>query len=99
MQTLGVQGPLATVPIVKCIGKCYVKCKEPKSSKFTFHCNNILTCILYFAFITGYKSVDSVPKLVEDYLGGKMMVDQFVTHNMPFTDINKAFDLMHAGER
>lgn len=46
----------------------------------------------------GYKSVESVPKLVEDYLSGKMMVDEFVTHNKGLEDINVAFDLMHSGE-
>lgn len=46
----------------------------------------------------GYKSVESVPKLVEDYLSGKMMVDEFVTHNKGLDDINVAFDLMHSGE-
>merc|ERR1719414_2240262 len=46
----------------------------------------------------GYKSVESVPKLVEDYLSGKMMVDEFITHNKGLEDINVAFDLMHSGE-
>eukprot|EP00123_Amoebidium_parasiticum_P001518 comp12630_c0_seq1/m.7675 comp12630_c0_seq1/g.7675 ORF comp12630_c0_seq1/g.7675 comp12630_c0_seq1/m.7675 type:complete len:381 (-) comp12630_c0_seq1:408-1550(-) len=43
----------------------------------------------------GFKSRDSVPKLVEDYMGGKLMVDEFVTHNFGLNDINKAFDAMH----
>ena len=47
----------------------------------------------------GWKSRDSVPRLVEDYLGGKVKVDEFVTHTMPLSDINKAFDLMHEGKR
>ena len=47
----------------------------------------------------GYKSVDSVPQLVQDYMGGKVKVDEFITHNLPLDDINKAFDLMHSGER
>lgn len=46
----------------------------------------------------GYKSVESVPTLVEDYLSGKMMVDEFITHNKGLEDINVAFDLMHSGE-
>ena len=47
----------------------------------------------------GWKSRDSVPKLVEEYLAGQLKVDEFLTHTMPLADINKAFDLMHQGER
>lgn len=43
--------------------------------------------------------MESVPKLVNDYLSKKLMVDEFVTHTLPFTQINEAFDLMHAGKR
>lgn len=46
----------------------------------------------------GWKSRDSVPKLVEDYLGGKLMVDEFVTHKYKLEEINQAFDVMHAGK-
>lgn len=46
----------------------------------------------------GWKSCDSVPKLVEDYLAGKIKVDEFITHTMPLDKINEAFDLMHAGK-
>lgn len=46
----------------------------------------------------GWKSIDSVPKLVEEYLSGKLMVDEFVTHTMPLDKINEAFDLMHQGK-
>ena len=49
--------------------------------------------------MTGWKSCDSVPKLVEDYLAGKVKVDEFITHTMPLDKINEAFDLMHAGKR
>ena len=48
---------------------------------------------------SGYKSVESVPQLVEDYLSGKLKVDEFVTHNMPLDEVNEAFNLMHAGKR
>lgn len=48
---------------------------------------------------SGWKSCESVPKLVEDYLAGKLKVDEFVTHSVPLDKINEAFDLMHAGKR
>ena len=47
----------------------------------------------------GWKSRDGVPELVEKYLKGNLKVEEFITHTMPLTDINTAFDLMHKGER
>jgi S-(hydroxymethyl)glutathione dehydrogenase/alcohol dehydrogenase len=29
---------------------------------------------------------------------GKIDIDSLITHTMPLDDINRAFDLMHAGE-
>jgi S-(hydroxymethyl)glutathione dehydrogenase/alcohol dehydrogenase len=29
---------------------------------------------------------------------GKIQIDPMITHTMPLEDINKGFDLMHAGE-
>lgn len=46
----------------------------------------------------GWKSVDDVPKLVQDYLNKKMLVDEFITHTMGIDKINEAFDLMHEGK-
>lgn len=46
----------------------------------------------------GWKSVDSVPKLVNDYMAKKIKVDEFVTHTLPFDKINEAFDLLHKGK-
>jgi S-(hydroxymethyl)glutathione dehydrogenase/alcohol dehydrogenase len=31
-------------------------------------------------------------------MSGKIQLEPFVTHTMPLTDINEAFDLMHAGK-
>lgn len=47
----------------------------------------------------GWKSRDSVPRLVQDYMAGKMKVDEFVTHTMPLVEINNGFQLMHEGKR
>jgi S-(hydroxymethyl)glutathione dehydrogenase/alcohol dehydrogenase len=46
----------------------------------------------------GWKSRDSVPRLVEEYLTKKIMIDEFVTHDLSLKDINHAFDLMHQGK-
>lgn len=48
--------------------------------------------------LPGYKSVESVPKLVEEYMNKKLKVDEFVTHTLPFENISHGFDLMHAGK-
>lgn len=45
----------------------------------------------------GYKSRDSVPKLVDEYLSNKLPLDNFVTHNVSLKEINEAFHLMHIG--
>jgi len=45
-----------------------------------------------------YKSVDSVPKLVEDYLNGKLKFDKLITHKLPLEKINEAFDLLVEGK-
>jgi S-(hydroxymethyl)glutathione dehydrogenase/alcohol dehydrogenase len=39
-----------------------------------------------------------VPKIVDWYMNGKIEIDDLITHTMPLDDINRAFDLMHAGE-
>ena len=46
----------------------------------------------------GAKGRTDVPKIVDWYMDGKIEIDPMITHVMPLTDINKAFDLMHSGE-
>lgn len=47
----------------------------------------------------GWKSVQSVPGLVDKYLEKKLMLDEFISHKLAFEKINEAFELMHTGER
>ena len=49
--------------------------------------------------LLGWKSRDSVPKLVNEYLAKNLKVDEFVTGTLKLADINTAFDLMHEGKR
>ncbi|XP_030046582.1 alcohol dehydrogenase 4 [Microcaecilia unicolor] len=49
-------------------------------------------------FFGGWKSVDSVPKLVSDYMAKKFKLDELVTYTLPFEKINEAFDLMKEGK-
>jgi S-(hydroxymethyl)glutathione dehydrogenase/alcohol dehydrogenase len=46
----------------------------------------------------GWKSVESIPKLVSEYMSKKIKVDEFVTGNLSFSQINEAFELMHSGK-
>ena len=46
----------------------------------------------------GARGRTDVPKIVEWYLQGKIDIDPMITHNLKLEDINKGFDLMHAGE-
>ena len=46
----------------------------------------------------GAKGRTDVPKIVDWYMDGKIDIDSLITHKMPLDEINKAFDLMHAGE-
>jgi S-(hydroxymethyl)glutathione dehydrogenase / alcohol dehydrogenase len=39
-----------------------------------------------------------VPKIVDWYMDGKIQIDPMITHTLKLEDINKGFDLMHAGE-
>jgi len=45
----------------------------------------------------GVKGRTELPAYVDQYMRGEIKIDEMVTHTMPLEDINKAFDLMHAG--
>ncbi|EUJ27258.1 S-(hydroxymethyl)glutathione dehydrogenase [Listeria grayi] len=46
----------------------------------------------------GVKGRSQLPKMVEDFMNGKIDLDSFITGRLDFTDINTAFDLLHKGE-
>lgn len=46
----------------------------------------------------GVKGRTQLPDLVQDYLDGKLKVDEFITHRQPLTGINQAFSDMKAGD-
>lgn len=45
----------------------------------------------------GWKSRDSVPKLVDAYMAGNLMVDEHITHSVNLEQINDAFTYMKQG--
>jgi len=46
----------------------------------------------------GVKGRTELPGYVDQYMSGKINLDDMVTFKMPLSDINKAFDVMHKGE-
>lgn len=46
----------------------------------------------------GVKGRSQLPGLVQDYLDGRLKVDEFITHRKKLVDINKAFGLMKSGD-
>ncbi|HEY9692720.1 MAG TPA: S-(hydroxymethyl)glutathione dehydrogenase/class III alcohol dehydrogenase [Oculatellaceae cyanobacterium] len=46
----------------------------------------------------GAKGRRDVPKIVDWYMQGKIVIDELITDVMPIEEINKAFDLMHEGK-
>ncbi|MEM7047529.1 MAG: S-(hydroxymethyl)glutathione dehydrogenase/class III alcohol dehydrogenase [Pseudomonadota bacterium] len=46
----------------------------------------------------GARGRTDVPKIVDWYMDKKIDIDPMITHTMPLEDINKAFELMHAGK-
>jgi S-(hydroxymethyl)glutathione dehydrogenase/alcohol dehydrogenase len=46
----------------------------------------------------GARGRTDVPKIVDWYMDKKINIDDLITHVLPLKDINKSFDLMHAGE-
>ena len=46
----------------------------------------------------GARGRTDVPKIVDWYMEGKIEIDPMITHTLSHEDINRGFDLMHAGE-
>ncbi len=46
----------------------------------------------------GARGRTDVPKIVDWYMQGKIEIDPMITHTLGLDEINKGFDLMHAGE-
>jgi len=46
----------------------------------------------------GVRGRSELPGYVDNYMSGKINIDDMVTHTMGLGDINRAFDLMHDGE-
>uniref|UniRef100_A0A673TS62 Uncharacterized protein n=1 Tax=Suricata suricatta TaxID=37032 RepID=A0A673TS62_SURSU len=61
-----------------------------------WHFSNLII-IAFFCF-ADYKTRDCTPQLVIDYLQNKINIDPLITHQLPFDQLHKAFELYHAGK-
>ncbi|GAA0144294.1 dehydrogenase [Lithospermum erythrorhizon] len=46
----------------------------------------------------GWKPKSDIPSLIDMYLRKEIKIDELITHNMPFEEINQAFNLMTEGK-
>jgi S-(hydroxymethyl)glutathione dehydrogenase/alcohol dehydrogenase len=46
----------------------------------------------------GARGRTDVPRIVDWYMEGKIDIDDLITHTLPHAQVNRAFELMHAGE-
>ncbi|KAJ6730587.1 alcohol dehydrogenase [Salix viminalis] len=70
-----------------------------KDDVFKTHPMNLLNeRTLKGTFFGNYKPRTDLPGVVEKYINKELEVEKFITHSVPFTEINKAFDYMLRGE-
>nr|CAC37633.1 alcohol dehydrogenase [Cenchrus americanus] len=70
-----------------------------KDAEFKTHPMNFLNeRTLKGTFFGNFKPRTDLPNVVELYMKKELEVEKFITHSVPFSEINKAFDLMAKGE-
>jgi len=70
-----------------------------KDAEFKTHPLNFLNeRTLKGTFFGNFKPRTDLPNVVEMYMRKELEVEKFITHSVPFSEINKAFDLMAKGE-
>ncbi|XP_058188927.1 alcohol dehydrogenase 3-like isoform X2 [Rhododendron vialii] len=70
-----------------------------KDAVFKTHPINFLNeRTLKGTFFGNYKPRSDIPAVVEKYMNKELELEKFITHQVPFSEINKAFDYMLKGE-
>ncbi|RRT71614.1 hypothetical protein B296_00027659, partial [Ensete ventricosum] len=70
-----------------------------KDAVFKTHPVNFLVeRTLKGTFYGNYKPRSDIPAVVEKYMAKELELEKFITHSVPFSEINKAFDYMLKGE-
>ncbi|XP_006059263.3 alcohol dehydrogenase 1 [Bubalus bubalis] len=80
-------------------GVCIITGVSPPNSKFSLSAQTVPTGrTLKGVCLGGYKTKDCCPQLVTAYLQNKINIDPLITHQLPFDELHKAFELYHAGK-
>ncbi|KAF9686646.1 hypothetical protein SADUNF_Sadunf02G0011000 [Salix dunnii] len=81
-------------------GKTIILGVEKPGSQVTFPCSDVLVGgkTLIGALFGGLKAKSDIPILLKRYMDKELELDKFVTHEVSFEDINKAFDLLLEGK-
>ncbi|XP_047574013.1 alcohol dehydrogenase 1-like [Lutra lutra] len=80
-------------------GVCLIVGVAPVNSKLSLDAPMIVSGRTLKGVCLGdYKTRDCIPQLVTSYLQNKINIDPLVTHQLPFDQIHKAFELYHAGK-
>ncbi|GFY96526.1 alcohol dehydrogenase 1 [Actinidia rufa] len=70
-----------------------------KDAVFKTHPMNFLNeRTLKGTFFGNYKPRSDIPSVVEKYMNKELELEKFITHQVPFSEINKAFEYMLKGE-
>ncbi|KAJ8769195.1 hypothetical protein K2173_000970 [Erythroxylum novogranatense] len=70
-----------------------------KDDIFKTHPMNLLhERTLKGTFFGNFKPRSGIPTVVERYMNKELEVEKFITHEVPFSEINKSFELMLKGE-
>ncbi|XP_048227323.1 alcohol dehydrogenase isoform X2 [Ricinus communis] len=70
-----------------------------KEAVFKTHPMNVLNeRTLKGTFFGNYKPRTDLPSVVEKYMTKELELEKFITHSVPFSEINEAFELMLKGE-
>ncbi|KAK0603756.1 hypothetical protein LWI29_008326 [Acer saccharum] len=78
---------------------CASWCVPNMDDAFKTHPMNLLNeKTLRGTFFGNYKPRSDLPSVVEKYLNKELELEKFITHEVPFPEINKAFEYMLQGD-
>ncbi|KAK7013166.1 NAD/NADP dependent alcohol dehydrogenase [Halocaridina rubra] len=79
-------------------GTCVVIGVTPAGAKASIDPYQLLFGRVFTGCYLGGYRAQQVPGLVDDYMNKKIMVDEFITSTLHFTEVNKAFDMLKEGK-
>ncbi|KAI6035500.1 class III ADH enzyme [Pisolithus orientalis] len=82
------------------VSTCYRCCSRRRGDQYSaiFRFQLVTGRVWRGTAFGGVKGRTELPGLVEEYLHGKLKIDEYVTHRRKFAEINEGFHDMHAGE-